>query len=173
MLQRLTLVLQILVLTTLAGCSDSDAEHALAENDSTYDAEWNERNAEVYRYLFSRQQEPPSGQINFITTTPMAEWTDSGGWYVIPSEELAPYPAASKFRPADKALWQEGGVLEKETNAPACMRWVSIKRWVSSTEVEVEEGWWCHNLGGGAGIVFYEKVDGQWRYQKPGPTWTL
>ncbi|MCA8993078.1 MAG: hypothetical protein KDA69_08530 [Planctomycetaceae bacterium] len=165
-------ILLTMFLVPLVGCRESDdAEYALGEIDSTYDAEWNERNAEIYRYLFSQLEEPPSDRIYFITTTPMAQWTDSGGWDVIPAEELAQFPAASKYRPADEAFMKGSDVLVKGTNAEAWMHWISVKRWVSDTEVEVEKGAWCCNLGGGAAVVIYEKVDGKWHIKKLGPGW--
>jgi hypothetical protein len=35
-----------------------------------YDSEWNDRNADIYRYLLSQLDEPIPNRIYFITTTP-------------------------------------------------------------------------------------------------------
>ncbi|MCB9950172.1 MAG: hypothetical protein H6824_04250 [Planctomycetaceae bacterium] len=120
-------ILLTMFLVPLVGCRESDdAEYALGEIDSTYDAEWNERNAEIYRYLFSQLEEPPSDRIYFITTTPGAQWTDSGGWDVIPAEELAQFPAASKYRPADEAFMKGSDVLVKaRMPRPGCTGFLS------------------------------------------------
>ena len=51
------------------------------------------------------------------------------------------------------------------------MQWISVKRWLSETEVEVEEGVWCCPLGGGASTTIYEKVNGTWQFKESGPSW--
>ncbi|NQT16598.1 MAG: hypothetical protein HQ582_27815 [Planctomycetes bacterium] len=51
------------------------------------------------------------------------------------------------------------------------MKWITVKRWISETEVEVEDGVWCCPLGGGASTVTYEKTNGQWSIKSRGPSW--
>lgn len=66
---------------------------------------------------------------------------------------------------------KNGSVLENGTNSEAWMRWISVKRWVSEAEVEVEDGVWCCPLGGGASTTIYQKVDGEWQIKKRGASW--
>lgn len=137
----------------------------------TYASDWNERNSDIYRFLFAKIDEPTPDRIYFITTTPMAEWGDEGNWSTIPADVLAELPHAASYRPASEAHLQDSHVRENGTNAKAWMRWISVKRWISETEVEVEDGVWCCPLGGGASTSTYEKVDGEWRVKEHGRMW--
>ncbi|WP_146523606.1 hypothetical protein [Stieleria varia] len=141
------------------------------DRDLTYDSDWSERNADIYRFLISKLDEPTPDRIYFITTTPMSEWGDDGDWATIPEVELSANPKASQYRPANEAHLADGHVLENGTDAKAWMMWFSVKRWISETEVEVEDGVWCCPLGGGASTITYEKIDGKWKVKDYGESW--
>jgi hypothetical protein len=66
---------------------------------------------------------------------------------------------------------KEWSVLEKKSKAEAWMQWISVKRWISDTEVEVETGVWCCPLGGGASTSIYGKVNGKWKVLEHGKSW--
>lgn len=168
---------KVLLLLLLVGCTkrfdDAPANgdrHDAAEP-VVYDSEWNDRNAEIYRYLLAELPEPPPDRIYFITTTPMAEWGETGEWAAIPADELESVPHGSRYRPANEAYLKDSRVLDKETDAEAWMQWISVKRWINDNEVEVEEGVWCCPLGGGASTIFYKKVDGKWQVKEYGDSW--
>ena len=76
-----------------------------------------------------------------------------------------------KYRPASEAYLERSRVLVKNTNQPAWMRWITIKRWISDTEVEVEDGVWTAPLGGGATTIIYKKVKGKWQLKSIKDNW--
>lgn len=137
----------------------------------TYDAKWNNRNADIYRYLLAELDKPIPARIYFITTTPMAQWGEGGKWETIPADEMNSFPNTAGYRPANEAHFKDGHVLENGTDAKAWMQWISVKRWISETEVEVEEGVWCCPLGGGASTTIYERIDGKWHVKERGDSW--
>lgn len=179
---------QILILILLlAGCTQRPADTPSAEAPSAdmpsvgvvdaagdaiaSDSEWNDRNADIYRFLLSELEEPTPDRIYFISTTPMGEWGETGNWATIPADELKSLPRAAAYRPANEAYLRDGHVLERDTNAKAWMRWISVKQWINETEVEVEEGVWCCPLGGGASTTIYKKVNEKWQIKKLGRSW--
>ena len=101
----------------------------------------------------------------------MAKWGDTGYWHTIPADELKSFSNAGQYRPANEAHLKDDRVLENGSDAKAWMKWISVKRWLSDTEVEVEVGVWCCPLGGGASTSIYEKVDGKWEFKKHGESW--
>lgn len=111
-------------LVVSAGCQNrtEDAPPSPAR-DLTYDSDWSERNADIYRFLISKLDEPSPDRIYFITTTPMAEWGDNGDWVPIPKAELESNPKALRYRPANEAHLVDGHVLENGTDAKAWMQW--------------------------------------------------
>jgi hypothetical protein len=167
----------LVAMLLVGGCTYQPEEIPLTSNgpDATeavdYDSEWNDRNADIYRYLLSQLDEPIPNRIYFITTTPKSEWGESGNWQTIPADDMKSFPEAALYRPASEAHLKDHRVLENGSDAEAWMHWISVKRWLSDTEVEVEEGVWCCPLGGGASTVIYEKVDGTWRIKELGRSW--
>lgn len=167
----------LLPIVLLVGCTSQPAATPSADNSipaaeaATFDSEWNDRNADIYRYLLANIREPTPDRIYFITTTPQAEWGETGNWSTIPASEIASIPLASKFRSADQAYLKDGHVLEKNSDAKAWMQWISVKKWISDNEVEVEEGVWCCPLGGGASTTIYIKVNGIWTVKEYGRSW--
>lgn len=162
-----TFGLLAVAVASLAGCEeqvDTTADESLVP--VVYDYEWNERNAELYAFLFSELEAPLPDRINFLTITPMSAWGSQGDWITIPPEKLTGFPNALLYRPADEAHLHEDAVLETGTDAKAWMHWISVKCWISETEVEVEKGSWCCPLGGGASTTTYEKIDGEWTIKK-------
>lgn len=142
-----------------------------AGNKEKYDFEWNDRNAEIYRFLLAKVERPTSGRICYLTLTPKSEWGENGNWTTIPAEDLKSFENASKYLPANEAYLQDHRVLKKGTDDKAWMKWISVKRWISETEVEVEEGSWCCPLGGGASTTIYEKTDDGWEDIGPSKGW--
>ena len=132
-----------------------------------------ERDAEIIHFVLSQYDEPIPDRIYFLTTTPMVAWGEDGQWKDLPTEFTQPLQALKvTYRPASEAYLSEGHVLEKGTNAKAWMKWVSIKKWISDTEVEVEDGVWCCPLGGGASTATYKKMrNGKWVIKTRGPGW--
>lgn len=141
-------------------------------NASSSIAQLSPRDAEIIEFVLRSSPDDAGGRIYFLTITPMTQWGDEGAWLTLPRDfysKIADLPA--HYRPASEALFREGKVLQKHTNAEAWMRWVTIKRWISEAEVEVEEGVWCCPLGGGASTVIYEKQNGRWGLKKLGEMW--
>jgi hypothetical protein len=148
-----------------------DAEFADSEPPVEFDAEWNDRNAEIYRFLLKKLDKPNPDRIEFVTITPMRNWGDTGEWQTIPEEEREQLGNAALYRPARGAYLKDGNVLEKGTDAEAWMHWISVERWTSETEVVVQEGVWRCSLGGGATTVIYAKVNGQWQVKETVISW--
>ena len=167
----------LIPIVLLAGCTKHPDAAPTTEgaNPATesvaYGTEWNDRNADIYRYLLGELREPTPDRIYFKTTTPMAEWGEAGNWTTIPADQLKSMPHALKYRAANEAYLKNGHVLEKNSDAKAWMQWISVKRWINDTEVEVEEGVWCCPLGGGASTTIYKKVDGKWHIKEHADTW--
>ena len=131
-----------------------------------------ERDAEILRFVVAEFDDRPGNRIYFLTTTPMENWTETGGWNSLPDsfhDSIA--QLQTKYRPAREAHLRAGRVLERNTDAEAWMRWVTIVEWKSDTEVTIEDGVWCCPLGGGASTTTYEKIDGKWRFKEMGPGW--
>lgn len=135
-------------------------------------AELTERDAEIIRHVLRQHDDAPGDRIYFLTTTPMDEWGENGDWMDLPRSFRDSITSLTvKYRPANEAYLKDGRVLEKGTDNEAWMRWITVKRWISDSEVEVEDGVWCCPLGGGASTVTYERIEGQWSIKSVGPSW--
>lgn len=149
--------------------SDPDFEVLFAPQ--AYDQEWNRRNADIYRHLLSELEPADPERICFLTITPQSLWNEQGDWRSFPSGELKRFPNTTGYLPAEKAHLSDHKVLRNESNSEAWMHWISVRRWLSETEVEVEEGTWCCPLGGGGGIYVYEKTPLGWELKSIGFSW--
>lgn len=87
-----------------------------------------------------------------------------------PPQKLIDFVSSNgnKYRPASGAFLKEGSVFQRGTNRKAWMRWITIKRWISDTEVEIEGGVWCCPMGGGVMTSIYERIDGKWKWKAKG-----
>jgi hypothetical protein len=127
---------------------------------------------DIIRYVLEQDKEQSSDRIYFLTITPMDQWGESGSWQDAPAALLDAIPTLkTKYRLANGAYLKQGRVLEKGTDKEAWMKWVAIKRWLTDSEVEVEEGTWSSPLGGGSVSVIYKKVDGKWMFKKFSKAW--
>jgi hypothetical protein len=171
--RRLLLILASLV---AHGCSEStpkrvDYDVEAIFDPAAYHPEWNDRNADIYRFLLSQLEAPSADRIYFITNTPPAHWNDNANWSVIPQSELDPFPNAALYHPADNAHRYKGHVRQNETNAAGWIYWISVRHWISQTEVEVEQGVYSGPLSSGGKIEIYEKTNGAWRLESTGFSW--
>jgi hypothetical protein len=134
-----------------------------------------ERDAEVIRYILrEKDRRLFNGGAHFFTTTPRDEWGEKGDWKPLPRSflnSLLPLKLKMKVRPADEAYLKDGEVREKGTDRRETMHWITVNRWLSPTEVEVEDGSWQSELGGGASTKIYEKVKGDWQYKDTVKSW--
>ncbi len=137
------------------------AENTVAKNPEARVANLSPRNAEVIEsVLRSTALSRADDRIYFLTVTPIDDWGSNGDWIDLPSDFHARiFDLPIHFRPASGAYLHDGNVLVRQTNAAAWMEWITIKRWISDTEVEVEDGVWCCPLGGGQSTSIYEKKD--------------
>ncbi len=143
-----------------------------AEKTSRENPSLSKRDAELIRFLLREHDRPADDRIYFLTTTPMSKWGETGDWRPLPDSFMRSISTLkTKYRPANEAELKNGFVLEKNSAKESWMRWITIKRWISDTQVEVENGVWCCPLGGGASTITYEKVDGQWRIKALGEMW--
>jgi len=115
----------------------------------------------------------PTGIIDFLTTTPMPKNPSEWKWEDLPDEfhrRISDVPV--RFRKASEA-YLDGGqcVRQKGTNADGYMHWVTIKRWFSDDEVEVETGLWSRQLHGGGKTYILEKKAGTWSIKKHVGLW--
>ena len=158
------------------GCSES--AHEFPEYDveaifdpNAYAPEWNDRNADVYRFLLSQLDAPSADRVYFITNTPPAHWAAEPSWSIVPRSELDQFENASLYQSAGEAHFANGQVLQNGTDAKAWMLWISVRHWISETEVEVEQGVFSGPLASGGEINIYEKVDGVWQLKSSGFSW--
>jgi hypothetical protein len=110
----------------------------------------------------------PTGTIDFLTTTAMPKNPSEWKWKDLPDKfhrRISDLPV--RFRKASEA-YLDGGqcVRQKGTNADAYMHWVTIKRWISDDEVEVEMGLWSRQLYGGGKTYILEKKSGTWSIKR-------
>jgi len=135
-------------------------------------AQLSSKDAEVIEAVLRDLNSHPSDRIYFLTCTPMSEWDRLKGWVRLPEifhQRIA--DIVPPYLPADGAYVSDGDVFQSGTDREAWMQWICIKRWISDKEVEVEDGVWRCNLGGGASSGIYEKVDGKWRFKKSTGGW--
>ncbi len=128
-----------------------------------------DRDVEIIQFVLESHSSDPNDRIYFLTLTPMSEWDEVGNWSD-PPQVLIDFASSTgnKYRPASGAFLKEDSVLERGTNRKSWMRWITIKRWISDTEVEIEDGVWCCPMGGGVSTIIYEKVDGKWKWKSKG-----
>ena len=130
------------------------------------------REIDLYRHLISELDEPSPDRVYFLTLTPMDEWGDHGNWRPFPKEATEGIPVAGKYRlDTGNAHLVDGRVLQKGKQTETWMEWITIKRWISDTEAEVETGVWCCPLGGGASTATYKKLNGKWEIVDYGASW--
>ena len=115
----------------------------------------------------------PAGHLDFLTTTPMPTDRSEWKWQDLPDEfhgRISDLPV--RFRKASEA-YLDGGqcVRQKGTHADGYMHWVSIKKWLSDDEVEVEMGRWSRQLYGGGKTYILEKKSGKWSIKKHVRLW--
>jgi hypothetical protein len=115
----------------------------------------------------------PTGYLDFLTTTPMPADRSGWKWKDLPDEfhrRISDLPV--RFRRASEA-YLDGGqcVRQKDTHIDGYMHWVSIKKWLSDDEVEVEVGRWSRQLYGGGTTYILEKKAGKWSIKKRGRLW--
>jgi hypothetical protein len=135
-------------------------------------AELSPKDAEVIEAVLRMHPSVTSDdeRIYFLTTTPMDKWRAAGDWTALPGgfhERIADL----EYRPATGAYLRDSSVFDRQTDNPAWMQWITIKRWISEHEVEVENGVWCCPLGGGASTSVFEKRDGNWELKSLGKSW--
>lgn len=115
----------------------------------------------------------PTGHLDFLTTSAMPTDRSEWKWKDLPDEfhrRISDLPV--RFRKASEA-YLDGGqcVRQKGTHFDGYMHWISIKRWLSDEEVEVEVGRWSRQLYGGGRTYILEKKDGKWSIKKHVRLW--
>ncbi len=131
-----------------------------------------DRDAEIIEFVLRSNPDLGNDRTYFLTVTPMSDWGEHGAWLTLPDEFHARIgDIVPGYLPASKAYLSNHRVLQRVTQAKAWMKWVTVKRWISENEVEVEAGVWCCPLGGGGGSVIYEKEDGQWHIKEFTGSW--
>jgi hypothetical protein len=110
----------------------------------------------------------PTGYLDFLTITPIPNPRSEWKWKDLPDEfhrRISDLPV--RFRKASDAYLDVGQrVRQKGTHVDGYMHWVSIKRWLSDEEVEVEIGRWSRQLHGGGRTYILEKKSGKWSIKK-------
>ncbi|PHQ31800.1 hypothetical protein [Rhodopirellula bahusiensis] len=130
------------------------------------------RDIDLYRHLISELDEPSPDRVYFLTLTPMDDWGEHGNWMPFPKETTEGIPIAGKYRlDTGNAHLVDGTVLQKGKQSETWMEWITIKRWISDTEADVETGVWCCPLGGGASTATYKKLNGKWNIVDLGASW--
>jgi hypothetical protein len=122
--------------------------------------------AEAVLRFYSRGSDI-SDEFNYLTPTPMSQWGESGHWANMPEElhmRIADLP--EHYRKASEAIIVNDSVLDGDTKKRGLMTYVTIKKWITLTEAEVEIGFWKGLLGGGYNIYIWRKDHGIWRQNK-------
>jgi hypothetical protein len=135
-------------------------------------AQLSEQEIEVYRALLDEPYPIGIDRTYFITCTPMNAWGDLGDWITLPeSLHVKVQRNSHLYLPAHEAMFREGHVLDVSTSQKAWMRWITITKWISDSEVEIETGIWSCPLGGGGRTEIWEKIDGAWKKTKSLNNW--
>ena len=135
-------------------------------------AELKDRDFEIMEYVLRRWPDLGTNRVYYLTTTPMRQWGGTGNWQDLPDsfhKKIADLPVT--YHKASEALLSNHWVVDRKTGSGGWMLWVTVKKWISDTEVEVETGVWSAPLGGGANTAIYEKVGDDWRIKKLGESW--
>lgn len=131
-----------------------------------------DRDSDIIRYVLENDREALSDRTYFLTLTPRDRWGDSGAWDDVPAGLLEAMPSiASEYRIAHAACLKDNCVIEKATGKEAWMKWVSIIKWHSDTEVEIEQGVWCCPSSGGASTATYERRGRNWTFKSLKSSW--
>jgi hypothetical protein len=126
-----------------------------------------EREAELTKAVLRLFSDPDDSRIYFLTPTPKEQWGKRGEWASLPAEfhaRIAGLPV--NYHSASGAYLLGGTVRCRGTQRRAWIRWISIVRWSSETEVIVEDGVWTAPLGGGAHQSVWEFRDHKWQFKK-------
>lgn len=126
-----------------------------------------QREAELTEAVLRQFSDSDASRISFLTPTPRGQWGKRGGWASLPAAfhaRIADLPA--NYHSADGAYLLGGTVRCRGTQRRAWIRWISIIRWNSETEVIVEDGVWTAPLGGGAQQSVWEFRDGKWHFKE-------
>jgi hypothetical protein len=110
----------------------------------------------------------PTGYVNFLTTAPIPNPPSEWKWKDLPDdfhERISDLPV--QFGKASEA-YLDGGqcVRQKGTHIDGYIHWVSIKRWLSDEEVEVDTSRWSRHLVGGGSTYLLQKKSGKWSIKK-------
>ena len=163
------------IVTPTQSAEDDDAStpEGVADEPSVYQlSDEASRDSNIVRYILENDREPPLDRIYFLTITPQDEWGENGAWHDVPTTMLEAMPAVtSEYRLAHGAFLKANHVIDKETEKEAWMKWVTIRKWHSDTEVEVEQGVWCCPSNGGASTVIYGKQGGTWTFKSLKRSW--
>jgi len=115
----------------------------------------------------------PTGNLDFLTITPRPDDRSEWKWKDLPDDfyrRISDLPV--RFRKASEAYIDRGQyVREKGTHAEGWMHWITIKKWLSEEEVEVETGLWSRQLYGGGKTYILEKKSGKWSIKKSVRLW--
>lgn len=164
----LTLIYLLTLLIFAPSCSQTDDGYGMTV-DTDRVANLDDRDVEIIQFVLESHSSDTRDRIYFLTPTPMSEWDEVGNWSDPPQKLIDSVSSnGNKYRPASGAFLKEGSVFQRGTNRKAWMRWITIKRWISDTEVEIEDGVWCCPMGGGVMTSIYEKIDGKWKWKAKG-----
>lgn len=162
------LLVILVILFSALGCNSTNEtnEHATQLND---------KDAELFESILrSRWSKRPKDDKRtfYLTCTPQSDW-ENGHVEDFPDsfyQRISDLPFG--FRKASEAVYV-GDVFfkDRETGNSACMVWISINKWISETEVEVEHGMWYQPLRGHGDTFIYIKVNGKWKLKKPIKVW--
>ena len=130
-----------------------------------------DRDLEVIRWLLADRDSDSGESIYFLTPTPMRQWREDGNWESFsPEFHGSLSDLKTQYQPAQNAYLSqenEDRIFEKKTDAEGWMKWITILKWNSPTEVVVNEGVWSGELAGGEFITTYEKIGGSWSIKGP------
>ena len=129
------------------------------------------REAALIEAIVRKNHYGDASRIYFLTPTPRRRWS-GGTWQAFPADFHArisnlPHP----YRPAREAFLWAHTVRSRRTLRQEWMSWVTVKKWISDTQAEVEVGVWCCPLGGGAGVEIWEFRDGKWKFKSRERRW--
>jgi hypothetical protein len=115
----------------------------------------------------------PTGYLNFLTIAPIPNPPSEWKWKDLPDDfhkRISDLPV--QFGKASEAYLDRGQcVRQKGTNVDGYMHWVTIKKWLSDEEVEVEMGRWSRQLYGGGSTYILQKKSGKWSIKKRVRLW--
>jgi hypothetical protein len=150
------LLITLICVLGISGCQSSSVSIRLTEKEADlYES--------VLRLTYSKWKD--NTESHYLTYMRPEEWffVDARDFPNSFYKRLSDMPI--HFKKASKSIYSINYFKDPKTGKPASMIWITINRWISDTEAEVEGGS-CEYLGGSIRKAIYIKENGKWKMKQ-------